>query len=75
MGTFLSKKIKWQKGTKVRSFIHRLLIFELRIFNYKCVQSFNKVHYPIKDMYDNVVTSVRTSDGDTNDFSINIRLH
>jgi hypothetical protein len=29
----------------------------------------------IKDMYDNVVISVRTSDGDTNDFSINIRLH
>jgi hypothetical protein len=29
----------------------------------------------IKDMYDNVVTSVRTSDGDTNDFSINIALH
>jgi hypothetical protein len=29
----------------------------------------------IKDMYDNVVTSVRTSDGDTNDFSINIVLH
>jgi hypothetical protein len=28
----------------------------------------------IKDMYDNVVTSVRTSDGDTNDFSINIGL-
>jgi hypothetical protein len=26
-------------------------------------------------MYDNVVTSVRTSDGDTNDFSINIELH
>jgi hypothetical protein len=26
----------------------------------------------INDMYDNVVTSVRTSDGDTNDFSINI---
>jgi hypothetical protein len=26
----------------------------------------------IKDMYDNVVTSVRISDGDTNDFSINI---
>jgi hypothetical protein len=26
----------------------------------------------IKDMYDNVVTSVRTSDGDTNDFQINI---
>jgi hypothetical protein len=26
-------------------------------------------------MYDNVVTSVRTSDGDTNDFSINIGLH
>jgi hypothetical protein len=25
-----------------------------------------------KDMYDNVATSVRTSDGDTNDFSINI---
>jgi hypothetical protein len=29
----------------------------------------------IKDMYDNVVTSVRTSDGDTNNFSINIVLH
>jgi hypothetical protein len=26
-------------------------------------------------MYDNVVTSVRTSDGDTNDFTINIGLH
>jgi hypothetical protein len=30
---------------------------------------------PIKDMYDNIVTSVRTSDGDTNDFPINIGLH
>jgi hypothetical protein len=29
----------------------------------------------VKDMYDNVVTSVRTSDGDTNDFPINIWLH
>jgi hypothetical protein len=29
----------------------------------------------IKDMYDNVVTSVRTSDGGTNDFLINIELH
>jgi hypothetical protein len=29
----------------------------------------------IKDMYDNIVTSVRTSDGDTNDFSINIGLY
>jgi hypothetical protein len=29
----------------------------------------------IKDMYNDVVTSVRTSDGDTNDFSINIGLH
>jgi hypothetical protein len=29
----------------------------------------------IKDMYDNAVTSVRTSDGDTNNFSINIGLH
>jgi hypothetical protein len=29
----------------------------------------------IKDMYNNVMTSVRTSDGDTNDFSINIGLH
>jgi hypothetical protein len=29
----------------------------------------------IKDMYDNVVTNVQTSDGDTNDFSINIGLH
>jgi hypothetical protein len=29
----------------------------------------------IKDMYDNVVTSVRTSDGYTNNFSINIGLH
>jgi hypothetical protein len=26
-------------------------------------------------MYDNIVTSVRTSDGDTNDFPINIGLH
>jgi hypothetical protein len=26
-------------------------------------------------MYDNVVTSVRTSDGDTNDFLINIGLY
>jgi hypothetical protein len=29
----------------------------------------------IKDMYDSVVSSVRTSDGDTNDFPINIGLH
>jgi hypothetical protein len=29
----------------------------------------------IKDMYDNVVTSVQTSNGDTNDFPINIELH
>jgi hypothetical protein len=29
----------------------------------------------IKDMYDNIVTNVRISDGDTNDFSINIGLH
>jgi hypothetical protein len=29
----------------------------------------------IKDMYDNVMTSVRTSDRDTNDFPINIELH
>jgi hypothetical protein len=29
----------------------------------------------IKDMYDNVVTNVRTSDGDTNDFPINIGLY
>jgi hypothetical protein len=29
----------------------------------------------IKDIYDNIVTSVRTSDGDTNDFPANIRLH
>ena len=29
----------------------------------------------IKDMYNNVVTSVRTSDGDTDDFPIRIRLH
>jgi hypothetical protein len=28
-----------------------------------------------KDMHDNVVTSVRTSDRDTNDFPINIGLH
>jgi hypothetical protein len=26
-------------------------------------------------MYDNIVTSVRTSDGDTNDIPINIRLY
>jgi hypothetical protein len=29
----------------------------------------------IKDMYDNVVASVRTSDEDTNVFPINIGLH
>ena len=29
----------------------------------------------IKDMYDHVVTSVRTSDGDTDDFPIKIGLH
>ena len=29
----------------------------------------------IKDMYDNVVTSVRTSDVDTDDFPIKIGLH
>jgi hypothetical protein len=29
----------------------------------------------IKDMYDNVVTSVRTTDRDNNDFPINIRVH
>jgi hypothetical protein len=29
----------------------------------------------IKDMYDNVVTSIRISNGDTSDFPINIRLH
>jgi hypothetical protein len=29
----------------------------------------------INDMYDNVVTSVQTSDGDTIDFPINIGLH
>jgi hypothetical protein len=29
----------------------------------------------IKDMYDNVVTSVRTSDRDINDLPINIGLH
>jgi hypothetical protein len=29
----------------------------------------------IKDMYDNIVTSLRTSDRDTNDFPINIGLH
>jgi hypothetical protein len=30
---------------------------------------------PIKDMYNNIVTSIRISDRDTNDFSINIGLH
>jgi hypothetical protein len=29
----------------------------------------------IKDMYNNIVTSVRISGGDTNDFPINIELH
>ena len=29
----------------------------------------------IKDMYNNVVTSVRTSDGDTDDFPIRIGLY
>jgi hypothetical protein len=38
-------------------------------------QSLNKVLTFIKDMYDTYVTSVRTSDRDTNDFPINIGLH
>ena len=38
-------------------------------------QSPSKVHYLIKDMYDNVVTSVRTSDVATDDFPIKIGLH
>jgi hypothetical protein len=29
----------------------------------------------IKNMYDNVVTSIQKSDGDTNDIPINIGLH
>jgi hypothetical protein len=29
----------------------------------------------VKDMHDNIVSSVRTSDKDTNDFLINIGLH
>jgi hypothetical protein len=29
----------------------------------------------IKDMYDKVVTSIRTTDGDTNVFPVNIGLH
>jgi hypothetical protein len=29
----------------------------------------------IKHMYDNIMTSVRTSDGDTNKFLINVELH
>jgi hypothetical protein len=29
----------------------------------------------LNDMYDNVVTSVQTSDGDTDDFLIKIGLH
>jgi hypothetical protein len=35
----------------------------------------SKYNTLIKDMYDNVVTSAQTSDGDTNDFIINIGLH
>ena len=38
-------------------------------------QSPSKVHYPHEDMYDNIVTSVRTSDVDTDDFPIKIGLH
>jgi hypothetical protein len=38
-----------------------------------CVSS--KYNTLIKDMYDNVVTSVRTSDEGTNDFPMNIGLH
>ena len=43
--------------------------------------AFNKHKVPakfvrlIKDMYNDVVTSVRTSDGDTDDFLIRIGLH
>ena len=29
----------------------------------------------IKDMYDNIVTSVRTSDGNTHDFPVKIGMH
>jgi hypothetical protein len=29
----------------------------------------------IKDMYDNIMTNIRTSDGDTNNFLINIGLY
>ena len=45
------------------------------------LQTFDKHKVPtkyvglIKNMYNNVVTSVRTSDGDTDDFSIRIGLH
>jgi hypothetical protein len=35
----------------------------------------SKYNTLIKDMYDNVMASVRTSDRDTNDFPINIGLH
>jgi hypothetical protein len=35
----------------------------------------SKYNTLIKDMYDNIVTSVRISDGDTNDFPNNIGLH
>ena len=35
----------------------------------------DKHKVPSKDMYNNVMTSVRTSDGDTDDFPIRIGLH
>jgi hypothetical protein len=38
-------------------------------------KAYDKYITLIKDMYDNVVTSVRTSDRDSNDFSINIGLY
>jgi Reverse transcriptase (RNA-dependent DNA polymerase) len=35
----------------------------------------NKVRYPFKDMYTNIVTCVRACDGESDTFSIKIRLH
>ena len=66
---------KWQQLTRKNICI---------VINHKCGYlwwALDKHKVPIKyvglikDMYNNVVTSVRTSDGDTDDFPIRIGLH
>ena len=62
--------------------INAYLGIDQNIINYSCSNwALDKHKVPtkyvglIKDMYNNVVTRVRTSDGDTDDFPIRIGLH